>query len=129
MSEEANTEIRNLKCDLSREDVHSRAEQVAILVGELDDLETDRKDANDVAKKEIQTVQTTIGTLSRQVRERAEYRDVECWWHRDEPEKVMALVRKDTGEIVWSRPLTERELQVQLFPVTEPAENPFGSGG
>ena len=108
-------EIRNLKCDLRKDEVNSRGEQVAILVGESADLEQARKDANDTAKKENQRCESSITRLSRQVRERAEWRDVECAWERDDADQTMRLVRTDTGEVVWHRPLTSDEKQIRMF--------------
>lgn len=108
------TEYRNLKCDLTKDEVNSRAEQVSILIGERDQMETKRKTVDGAAKEEIKSCDGDIGQLARQVRERAEYRDVECLWENDG--LTMALVRKDVGEIVWERPLTDSERQVKMFP-------------
>ncbi len=88
-------ETRNLKCDLTAEEVRSRAEQVADIVGKREEVERDKKSANDMHKNQIQTHDADIAELSKQVREKAEYRDVDCEWQRDEEFAKMELIRTD----------------------------------
>lgn len=116
MAEERRTEIRSLKCELTRPEIAARAEQVSMMIGDRDTLEKARKVADGQAKEEIKALDESMYLLARTVREKAEYRDIECSWVRNDAAKLFSLVRDDTGEVIFERPLSSEEQQVHLFP-------------
>jgi hypothetical protein len=66
-----------------------------------------------------------LASLGRQVREHAEYRDVECSLEPDYEAKIMETIRLDTGERVEVRKLYDSEMQAEL-PLKVAEESPEG---
>jgi len=105
-----------LGCKLTNEEVTARAKEVANLIGDRDRKEAERKAEDGKAKAEIKRHDAEICDLACQVRERTEWRNVDCEWERNETLQAAELIRSDTGEIIFSRPFNESEKQIRLFP-------------
>jgi ERCC4-type nuclease len=103
-----------LRCDLTEDEVTSKSGELALLHGEAERMQAEFDDLKKVRSARIKTVVTRQAVLAKQVREKAEYRNVEVEDTPNFTEKVMETVRSDTGEIVRTRKLSEEELQRPL---------------
>lgn len=112
------TEIRELACALTEDEVNERALQVSKELQLLGEDEVAMKAQGDAWKQKIKTRQAVVFTLVRTVNEREEYRGVECETQNIYSLGVQRVVRLDTGEVVSSRALSQDEmakgLQVRL---------------
>lgn len=104
---------RELRCVLTDEEVAHRADECAQKIAEIDAVESAKKSAMSEYKHELEALHGDVRTLSREVRERATTRTVECevWIRPDGVETV----RTDTGEVIGRRPLDPSEKQGSLF--------------
>lgn len=106
---------RELPVRLSAAEVAQRADDMAVKLAAIGELEERRKNVAAEFKEQIDTLRTEVGLLARQVRERSEQRDVECDLLLDFEAGTAELVRRDTGEVLGSRPLSPAEKQGNLF--------------
>lgn len=112
-------EIRTLPVPLNDEDLKVRADQLATKVKDKEHIEADKTVAASGFKEKIENVSKEIRQLATIVKERKEYRPVECHWVEHWKSWMMELVRNDTGERVDARPMTNEERQPKLFPALE----------
>jgi len=115
---------RYLAVPLSKEEVDERLQKVAVMVGAVEDRELVVKEEAKKAKEGLDKMREEIGGLSKEARERSQYRDVKCVWRADYTRGEARLERTDTGHVVETRGLTEAEMQTRL-PVFE---NPDAMG-
>jgi hypothetical protein len=109
--------VESLPCALSPEEVRQRGEAVARLLKERDDLDFETKQYAKQRREELGELELAIARLAIQIRERQEYRPVEVACLRNPSDATVVWVRKDTGEVVRQRPMTEEEKQERLpFP-------------
>jgi hypothetical protein len=108
------TLTRNLKCLLSREEVESRAARMADVESDLRQIEEHRKSVVADLNGRKKALDAELASLGRQVREHAEYRDVECAMEPDYEAKIMETIRLDTGERIDVRKLYDSEMQPEL---------------
>jgi hypothetical protein len=83
------------------------------------------KAAATAAKDDMAEIEAEVDRLAGIVARKSEPRPVACEVRADYPRGVMETIRLDTGEIAYSRSLTETERQAWLFPgpvPTGPAE-------
>lgn len=120
---------RNLKCQLSDEEVSARGQEVSQLLGEKYEAELAKKAAADTHKEKISTIDSRIAKLAKECREKAEYRMVECIYNRDDDLRKVELIRTDTGEQIFHRPLTREELQLRLIPKRDKKKGDDKSAG
>jgi hypothetical protein len=83
----------------------------ARLRDESNNLEDLRKAANDKSKAEIGKIDARIGYLSSCINTGQEQRDVECRWEMEYAQGDARLIRLDTGEVVYTRPIKADEYQ------------------
>ena len=110
------TEMLELVCVLTEEEIQARAFDASMLDHQIQSKEL----AFDVARKEhkaeVEEFSNKRRNLLREIRERQTRRDVECVVERVyHPDFVVRCTRTDTGEIVNERPMTSEERQSQLF--------------
>lgn len=105
---------KNLKCKLSREEVEQRAARMADVESDIRSVEEHRKSVVADLNGRKKALDSELATLGRQVREHAEYRDVECSMRPDYEAGIMETVRLDTEERVDVRKLYDSERQEQL---------------
>lgn len=117
---------QTLRCELSREEVEKRADRAAHLVAEHEQKQADLDNAKKQAKAELDRIEAEHKSLSAQVRDRAEYRSVECEKTLDFRRWEVTVTRKDTDEVIQERPMSaaEREAaQTELALGDEQAAN------
>jgi hypothetical protein len=116
------THLRWLRCDLSPDEVADRADMLAQVQHQYDTRKAEAALAAREAREALKALDAQRYALASAVRDRAEYRDVECQDQAspDHPHELL-VVRLDTGEVVHRRPMTEDERQRRLFPRPVPA--------
>jgi len=106
--------VRNLRVKLTALEVAERADRAAHLVEDIAAKELTMKAAAKHAKARIEEVAAELRRTSTEVRDHATYRDIECERQYHYRMRLVCEVRKDTGEVVDERPMTERECQLEL---------------
>lgn len=107
-------EIRNLPVKLTESETLTRGEELARTVEQYKAEEAAEKDRAKKAKEGLLALRTRMETLSRVVDTRTEHRDIPCGWHYARATLTAQLVRRDTGEVVETRPMTQAERQERL---------------
>lgn len=85
-------------------------------------IDVEKADANDTFKTRIKTADEEIYRLSEIVHSKSEYRPVLCHEARDYKRGVIEIVRRDSGEIIETRVMTEAERQRELSMISEDEE-------
>jgi len=114
---------RNLKCDLTEEEWAERSNKLAEVERDMRALEKQRKQVASDLKARKDAFDGQLGALAAQVRERAEFRDVDCRIDYDGDEVL--VVRADTETVVERRKALPAELQEEL-PIGDPPPKPEG---
>lgn len=123
-------ETLSLACPLTERELLERGARLADLHHDLADLENAKKDTAAAFKARIETIESEAQGLARQIRGRAEYRDVEVKREKDFARNVEEVIRLDSGEVVATRALTPQERQEEMFrtnpdvPAPQPAAHP-----
>lgn len=114
MSEDEQRRSEELRCELSDAEVQQRGQDAARLLMQIDQLDEEKRAAAADYKEQIKAKETELRKLGREIRERAEHRDVPCVTRPNAAAGVMETIRLDTGELVRSRPLTHEERQARF---------------
>lgn len=109
------TEVRDVPFELDGAELIQRGRALADLDEEIAGLEEQKKDVAKEMKERIDLKRKEAAKLGHVIRSGKEYRPVECTWCPDPVESRMNLIRTDTGEVVFTRPMTEHERQRALF--------------
>lgn len=108
------TITRNLPCKLSDDELRQRGDALAETVQELaaeESRQTDVKAQMKARLTELEAKQTRFAiTISR----KEEYRDVSCDLFADPTRGIVDVVRRDVGEVVETRPISDDERQRAL---------------
>jgi len=102
-------ETRRLSCELQEHEVANRAMRMARLVEEIKKRRAQLKATIDEAKEEIRVLSSDVERLAKEVRERAEERDVSVSYRHDDRRFCVDTYRLDTQEVVDTRPMTDAE--------------------
>jgi len=94
------------KLDLSNE--------LAEKIGEVENLESKKKNLTDQMKNEIGVVEARIADLGRKVRSGSEYREFFCRCEFDWPNNTKNWHDIQTGELRKSEPITAEDLQMKI---------------
>lgn len=105
----------NLRCVLTREEVEQRSEDLVKLMQERDVIELELDGQKKAAKARIDALEQNISYRANEVRSRTTFRSVECTERADHERDIVEVVRLDTGEVVFQRPMDPMERQAQLF--------------
>ena len=111
MAKNDKVETIALPVKLREEEVLERARELASVVSKHDEAQQLQKLSAKAHKDTVDGHEVTIRALSRIVNSGEENRPVECEWHADGGLRLLKLVRRDTYEIVRSRPMTDEEVQ------------------
>lgn len=106
---------KNLKVALTKDEVLSAAESLARTLDELNSLEDDKKSLTDSFKAKITEAEARATQFKAKVRDKYEWRPVDCEETRDPTEGTVVVVRLDTNETIEDRKMTYDERQGQLF--------------
>jgi hypothetical protein len=120
---------QNLPVILKREEVEQRAQRAAHLVADHDVKAAQFKDQAAENKRALAALETQIRELSGEVRSGKTYLDVQCERVFNWTKGTVTDIRKDTGEALSERAMTEAEKQKAL-PFDKPGDvdDEFGGG-
>ena len=121
-------QVRRLPVKLTDEEMIIKGQELAELESELTDLESLKRAASKSFAKQIEVKKGKIQRVSHAINTKQENREVECEEVRDEESLKVSIVRKDTGEVVSERLMTDEERQKVLnFP--QPVQASDGQDG
>ena len=102
-------ESRFLMCPLTDDEVQARGEALADAVRRHEKVTAENKTAKEAMKRAEETVEGEIGKLARIVNDRQEQRSVEVELRANFTLRLVEEVRTDTGEIITTRSVEERD--------------------
>jgi len=104
---------RNLPCALTQDELIAAGEQLAEVQEDIQNEDARAADVKASLKSTMTELESKRARLASTVRRREEYRDVavELWLHED---GMVHAVRRDTGEGLEVRPMTDQERQQSL---------------
>lgn len=105
------TLTRDLRCELTPDEVRERGEELAQLHAEVAALEAEKKAAMAVYKDRIDDLKDFTGRKAHDVRTHTEERPVEVQVWADYVRDVRSTVRTDTGEEIKVEALTDEDRQ------------------
>lgn len=117
MSTLLKTITRNLPCRLSDDELRQRGDALAETCQELHAEEQRQTDVKAQMKARMTELEAKQTRLSIVISRREEYRDVPCDQFGDTVRGTVDIVRRDTAEVVETRPMTDSERQ-QSLPMT-----------
>lgn len=103
-----------LPVKLTDEEFYERSTELAEVDQKIEDAEEEKRSLSQAIKNRVGGLITRKVQLRTIVRERQEFRHVECEWIPHFPSKQVSLVRMDTGETVRTRTMKVEELQEKL---------------
>jgi hypothetical protein len=105
-----------LMCELTEDELHIRAQQLAAAIGEQDRVKGEKADAMKDYTDQLKEIEERLRIISRAIRSRQEFRMVKCQmlFHSPSP-GFKRTVREDTGELVSEEAMTAEERQRHLF--------------
>ena len=125
-----NQHFESLPCTLTDDEWELKAQEAAQLVADLEQQRSEAKEAKKRLKAQEDELAEKVIAISREVRERREYRSIECYEQNEVERKTVVTIRTDTGEVVHSRGMSEMEvrdcLQLKLLPVGEDCDDGNG---
>jgi hypothetical protein len=120
---------QTLMCDLTDKERREYGIQLATTLGDMEDVEAEKKRHMDHYKDRLGGMQATADTLGRKVRDGKEWREVDCRVMFGAPDKAhKQTVRLDTHEVVKTELMTELDLQRTLPLEDDDAEKPADDG-
>lgn len=106
--------IKDLACVMTDDEKRLKGSELAVSVEELAALDVEKKDFAEKLKARVSHVEKRITKLAHEVKTGKEVRPVECAEYQRYATRMVDLVRLDTGEIVFSRPMRPDEFQTSM---------------
>jgi len=107
-------ETHSLPCKLNTEQIAEAAENLASALQEVETIEIEKKAVMKDYNSQIDNCKKRIHRLMTHVKNGVEYRPVECDLQFHIKKVLAILVRKDTGDVVEERPMSDEEKQMQI---------------
>ena len=105
----------NLKVEFSREQIAEYAQQLARGMGDLGQLELDKKALATAMKERIEAQEALCAKFARWVRDGYDFREVEVRWEMNTPRiGIKTAIRQDTWVECETQPMTDSERQQNL---------------
>lgn len=111
---------RSLRCELTDQEIHERAQTAARMVVTIDELESAAKAEAKRRKTFIEEKEAELRRLSAEIRDKATFREIDCERLYDYKLGLVREVRTDTGELLSERAMTYSERQLELDIDEEP---------
>ena len=105
----------NLKVFLTVDEIREAGSNLARSFSQISTLEEEKKSAASNYKARIDALSAQAMVYAGLVQNGYDFREVDCEEIFDYDQKLISVVRMDTGETVRSRVMTARELQQGLF--------------
>ena len=106
--------IKDLPCKMTDEERLLKGTALAAAIQEDNDLEDEKKAFAEKLKTRQRLIDERVQTLKHEVKTGLEVRPVPCFESRRYGERMVDLVRRDTHEVVFSRPMRPDEMQESL---------------
>ncbi len=119
MDENRNKTKEYLKCILTEPEIKDAGAMLAKTYSEITELEEQKKSQASDFKAKIDGATAQASILARKIQNGYEFRNIDCEEAWDYEDKVVEVMRLDTGEIIKTRAMTTDELQKKLFTPTE----------
>lgn len=104
-----------LLCEIEDEEIAKKANDLAVTIGERDQVKQRRRAAVATFKDKLTHLDEKIVELGESVRTKTERRNVTCIEYLVERQNKVILVRTDTGAIESERPATPEDRQEPMF--------------
>lgn len=114
---------RSLKCPLTDAEIEAGGRELARKIGQLAQLEDEKRAAMSQYKSDIDRITSDIRSLGLKVANGYEFRDITCVIEYDFDRKQVIITRTDLGTIVEERTMTPQEAQMALE-LRPPADAP-----
>lgn len=119
--------MRTLYAPLTEAARAKAGDKMALLMGQIDAVEAERKEAMDDCKGRRDSLEGELSALAKEVREGTP-QDVPCTIERNYKAAMIRVWRTDTDEVIEERAMTPEELQRELelggtSPVVPPARS------
>lgn len=105
---------KTLRVPLTDEELLKLGGELSAGIDTLNQIEADKKSVVEDFKARASVTQANVNRLSGLVRNRYDYRPVECVERMDYTARKLEIVRLDTGEIIETRRLLPEECQMEL---------------
>jgi len=109
-----NKYVKDLPCVMTDDEKRLKGIALAQAVEEKRALDAEKKEFSEEHKSRVGRVDTRIYRLSHEVTTGRETRSVDCAEYERYPAHMVDLVRLDSGEVVFSRPMRPDELQTSM---------------
>lgn len=106
---------QTLKVRLTDVEILEYADQMARAIDNLTQLEEEKKAVADSYKAKVTEAEATVQRITNLVRNKYDYRPVDCEQTMDNNTGTAKTIRLDTGELIEDRMLTYNERQGSLF--------------
>lgn len=103
-------ETLRLPVKLTETEVLERSRELGAEVAKFEEAVAAQKASAKAHKDKVDTHDVRIRILAGIVRSGEENRPIECEWRADAGLRTLKLVRRDSGEVVRSRPMTDEEM-------------------
>jgi len=107
-------ETRNLKTELTREELAVKADELAQATQEVERVDENKKAAVSQFKSQIEELTGRRNRLAGIVSQKAEWRDVDVEMIFDYDTKKVTVTRTDSGEVIQARDMFVEELARRL---------------
>ena len=107
---------RFLPVHLGKQELEAKSQELANAITELEELKVEYERIKSTMNGQIKEKEKEYKRLAIVVRDKIENREVECFTRRSERNLTIEVVRADTYEVVQTRPMTESERQLVMFP-------------
>jgi hypothetical protein len=112
---------RTLQYRFSKEEIDKLSEELTDAVERVGTMEARKKSITSQATAELDAAKSTQNVILGKRRAGYEFRDIECEETFDLDTRMATVIRLDTGEQIDHRPMTAKELQVDLPLESRPA--------
>jgi len=106
---------RLLWAPFAEDEVRHKYESLSNVTLQIDQHEEEKKNLTGSLTARIKALKTEQKALARELHAGGEKRNVDCEVIRDLGRGLYVIMRKDTGEVIESRPLTAEERQGRMF--------------
>lgn len=103
-----------LACVLTDQELIEKSKELAKANEDLETAEDRKKDLMADITATIKKHEANIGQLARIVSQGKEYREIKCEWEINYTRGIKTLYRQDTGEIVKTGTVTQKDRQAPL---------------
>ena len=107
-------EVHTLAVKLNEKERIARGQQLADVVESLESINTSKKTVLAEFNARLKKISETISRLSREMRDGTAMQPVDCELQLNYSKLTAQLVRTDSGEVIWARPMTNEQKQMQM---------------